>query len=495
MGMSLLLLLSVFFTLLEMLHYYGLKRVEPLVSQIALESAFADYNRPLWSDYGILAIDGSYGTGNMDVPKVTERMSSYMEDNAGITVTKGGNHGVSFLRMTTGNVAVEQYGVITDCHGVPFMQLAAKQELYETAGDVANLITGGGEDVTREERSQPNVNDVLSDANEAISDAADIAEEMAEEGDLFIEVPDEEIEDIEEIEEIGNPIETIGEVISRGWLSVVVPSGRSVSDRSFTDGTRVSERTLEGGTMPVEKSLSMEERVLYLKFLASRFSNFANVKDHGGICYELEYMVGGHRSDRKNLEAVVNRLMIAREAANFAHIASSGEKTGLANAVAVALVGFTGNPAIIKATALGIMAAWAMGESVLDIRALLSGKRIAIVKTSEEWTLDLKMLGGALDGSMEARECAHGITYEEYIYGVLLLESEKKLGMRGLDVVEDALRHNEDYRNVKMDQMIYAMDVRFTYEAAPVFLSFVVLLDDKPGAYRFDRQLSMTYLE
>ncbi len=489
MGMSLMLLLSVFFTLLEMLHYYSLKKEEPFISQIALESAFADYNRLLWSDYGILAIDGSYGTGTLNMQKITERMSSYMEDNAGITSMKGGNHGVSFLRMTTGRADIERYGVLTDCHGVPFMQLAAKQELYETAGDVADFLKGGSDAVTREEKSQPDVNEVLSDAQNALSDAADIAEEMAEDGEEVIEMSDEELE------EIGNPITTIGEAVAKGWLSVVVPGGRSVSERTFSDGARVSERTLKEGTLPVEKSFSPDERVLYLKFLCSRFSNFSDIKEHGGICYELEYMVGGHRRDRDNLEAVINRLMIAREASNYAHIMGDPGKSELAYGVALALVGFTGNAAIIKATQLGIIAAWALGESVLDIRALLSGKRIAIIKSTSDWTLDLKNLAAALEGDMEAKECANGITYEEYIYGLLLFASESKLGLRGLDVMEDALCHNEDYRNVKADQMVYAMDVRFTYEAAPVFLTFVTLLKDRPGAYHYENELSMTYIQ
>ncbi len=496
MGMSLMLLLSVFFTLLEMLHFYSLKRMEPLISQVSMESAFADYNRLLWTDYGILAIDGSYGTGVFDLPKVTERMSSYMEENAGITTAKGGSHGVSFLRMTAGTVTIDAYGVLTDDHGVPFMQLAAKQEMYETAEDVVDFLNGDAGAVTDEEHSQPDVNEILSSANDALSEAEEIAEEMEEDEEWVMgedEEWDMEVSD-EEIEEIGNPIAIIGRVIAEGWLSVVIPAGRTVSERSFADGARVSERTLEQGTLPVEKSLSMDEKILYLKFLTSRFSNFANIREHGGIQYELEYMIGGQRSDRDNLGAIVNRLMIAREAANYAHITRDPEKSGLASAVAIALVGFTGSEAIIKATQKGIMAAWALGESVLDVRALLSGKRISIVKSAEEWTLDLKMLSDALSGTMEAKDCPDGITYEQYIYGLLFVTGEKKLGLRGLDVMEDALHHHEDYRNVKADQMIYAMDVGFTYEAAPLFLSFVVLLDNKPGAYRYENRLSMTYI-
>ncbi|MBQ7677128.1 MAG: hypothetical protein IJT32_02725, partial [Lachnospiraceae bacterium] len=124
MGMNLMLLLSVFFTLLEMLHFYSLRRFEPLVSEISIESAFADYNRLLWNEYGILGIDSSYGTGTADMAKVAERMHAYMQDNAGITTSKDATHGVSFLAMAAGEVSIDRYGLLTDNHGVPFMQLA-----------------------------------------------------------------------------------------------------------------------------------------------------------------------------------------------------------------------------------------------------------------------------------------------------------------------------------------------------------------------------------
>lgn len=489
MGMNLMMLLSVFFTLLEMLHFYSLRRFEPLVSQISIESAFADYNRILWNEYGILGIDSSYGTGTADMQRVSDRMLAYLQDNAGITTSKDATHGVSFLKMAAGEVRIGEYGLLTDNHGVPFMQLAAKEEWYETTGDIVGVLTRKADEVTRSENEQPDMNEVLAEADDALSEAADIAEEMGEDGEWIYTMPDDEIA------AIGNPIETVGAASGASWLAAAIPAGRTLSEAAFAAGARVSERSLAAGAAPVPSSISPADRVMYLKFLIDHYSDFAHPKNHGGIQYELEYMVGGKTTDEANLKAVVERLMIAREAANFAHIMGDTEKYDLTYAVALALVGFTANEAIIRATQMGIIVAWSMGESILDIRALLSGKRIATMKNAEEWTLDLSMLGAAMSGKLEADECTRGFTYEEYLYGLMFVMSERTLGLRGLDVLEDVLHHTADYANVKMDQMIYCMDVSFSYEAAPLFLSFVVLLNDKPGAYHFGRKLSMTYLE
>ncbi len=489
MGMSLMLLLSVFFTLLEMVHYYALGKVEPLVSQISIESAFADYNRMLWEDYGILAIDASYGTGAFDLAKVTDRMRAYMNDNAGISTAKNASHGTSLLSMTSGEITVEQYGLLTDCHGVPFMQLAAKEELYETTGNVVGLLTENAKKIEAQENEQPNVDDILIDAKEALSDASNIAFELEQSGEYIADVSD-----MAPVE-VDNPIESVESAAGGGWVSTVLPAGKTLSGAAMAGGERVSKRTLAVGSAPSDQSLSIDEKIFYLKFLIDHYSNFAHPKNHGGLQYELEYMVGGKTTDEENLSSVVNRLMLAREAANFAHIMADEAKQNEAYLLALAMVGFTANEAIIEATKMGIIAAWALAESVLDVRALLAGKRIALMKTAEEWTLGISMISAAFSTKMEAKDCAGGLTYEEYIYGFLLVMREKTLGLRGLDVLEDVLHHTQDYRYVKADQMIYCMKVDFSYEAAPLFLSFVVLLNDRPGAYHFGRQLSMTYIE
>ena len=60
--------------------------------------------------------------------------------------------------------------------------------------------------------------------------------------------------------------------------------------------------------------------------------------------------------------------------------------------IAAALAGFTGNPAIIKTVQIAVVGAWAYIESIQDIRALLMGGKIALVKSKEQWTTDLAHL-------------------------------------------------------------------------------------------------------
>ena len=55
--------LLLFFLLLDLSRIYGQKQKADVVSDIAAQSVFADYNRYLWDNYRVLGVDASYGTG------------------------------------------------------------------------------------------------------------------------------------------------------------------------------------------------------------------------------------------------------------------------------------------------------------------------------------------------------------------------------------------------------------------------------------------------
>lgn len=104
----------------------------------------------------------------------------------------------------------------------------------------------------------------------------------------------------------------------------------------------------------------------------------------------MEYILCGKDTDKKNLESSIERLMRMREAANVAHIIADREKLNQTLMIATSLAGFSGNPAVVKIVQIGVVAAWAYVESILDLRTLLSGGKISLIKSAAEWTTDLK---------------------------------------------------------------------------------------------------------
>ena len=112
----------------------------------------------------------------------------------------------------------------------------------------------------------------------------------------------------------------------------------------------------------------------------------------GGLSYEIEYLIGGESYDEGNLIVVANRLLVIREGLNLLHIMADPNKRQEAQKVAMMITGLAGVSPLVLLTTFFVMSIWALGESLMDIRGLLAGKRVMLLKSKEDWTLDLDQL-------------------------------------------------------------------------------------------------------
>ena len=158
---------------------------------------------------------------------------------------------------------------------------------------------------------------------------------------------------------------------------------------------------------------------------------------------------------------------------------------GQANAIAHTIAAFTMNEAIIETVAVGIMAAWAFIESVLDVRLLLAGGKIPVIKTLDDWTSDVYHLSSFLDVSKKAKETKNGISYRDYLMGFLAIVSDKSLSIRACDVMEVALNSTEDYKNSKMDNMFFMADFTMSFIENELFID--------SGSYLLEKKKSISY--
>ena len=55
--------------------------------------------------------------------------------------------------------------------------------------------------------------------------------------------------------------------------------------------------------------------------------------------------------------------------------------------------------------------------------------------------------------------------------------------MRALDVMENALGHTEDYKSVKMDNMLYAADMTLSFTSEEMFLSMFNQAENTKGYF------------
>ena len=135
------------------------------------------------------------------------------------------------------------------------------------------------------------------------------------------------------------------------------------------------------------------------------------------------------------------------------------QKRNEAKTLAELLAGFSGNPAIIFVVQCGIIAAWAYVESILDLRALLRGDKIALIKSDRQWTTNTKHLLESSKDDAKAINCENGLTYKQYIKQFVITMGNQKLAYRMMDVMEQNVRAVSGNEAVRMDDMVCRIKV------------------------------------
>ena len=92
-----------------------------------------------------------------------------------------------------------------------------------------------------------------------------------------------------------------------------------------------------------------------------------------------------------------------------------------------------------------ILAAWAYAESVSDVRILLDGGHVSLIKTEAQWRTSLEHVGDCLNASADETS-REGLGYESYLQILLWTVSEEKITMRAMNLIEKNL-------NVRMDDL------------------------------------------
>ena len=81
MTMTLAVLLSLCMTMIEGARRSAMRMEAELITDTAMRSVFAEYNRELMKQYNIFAIDSSYGTTVSGIDEISGHFRDYMEKN------------------------------------------------------------------------------------------------------------------------------------------------------------------------------------------------------------------------------------------------------------------------------------------------------------------------------------------------------------------------------------------------------------------------------
>lgn len=460
------LLLSLFFSMSETIRIVEMNNHSGTITQEALQSAFSEYQRYLWDEYGVLALDAGYGGIAEGTSLVQEKLAEYCWENCN-DVEDGEKSGNDFFRLALESCNITEYELLTDNNGEWFRYqgaLAAKQQITE------DLITQWAKSTQESTGNAVETKEI----EQRVEDAKTAMETPKEEESSSQNTPTENMDNAEipEVIQRDNPLEVFRQIKEEGWLGLVTENG--ISEKVMSLDGAVSVRKRNEGSRPADiQKTDLTDTLFYQWYLMNTFGRYGNTKGDRGLDYEVEYIINGKQSDRENLESVVEKVLALREGENLITILTTPSMLQQANQVAISLAGVSGNPALIQVVQGAVVAVWALVESILDVRSLLQGKKIPIIKNQSNWTSELYTLGAYLGSGYYAKEVENGISYEQYLNLFLTTLSQEKSGLRPMDLMENQLHRQEDYVEVKMDHMICSMQAQIVCVGNPIFLTFV----------------------
>lgn len=484
-SMILALLLSVICTAVEAVRVEGLILQGESAMQMAEYSLLSSFQPDLLREYDLFFMDGAEETGTFS----SGRLESFLGDTISYNLRPGkgiaaGNRG-SFFNSSVASVELGNFCLTTDAQGYEFYKQAVQYEenrlgidqlkklMEDTAQGEERIKEGEG--LTGEEADQQKTIDRLEEENKDTENAFS-QDDFSDE----------------------NPLNDMEDCKAGGILALIL-GDRTVSGKQIDLEKMPSKRELLTGSGKKESESffgELQDRLLFGEYILEKFHHALSEETGAGLSYEVEYILIGKNSDKKNLEGVLNRLLLFREGVNYLYLHTDRKKVEEAEVLATALVGFTGLPPVITAMRELLLLGWAYAESIMDLRNLMSGGTLALVKTSENWQISLENIGNLTKEKSRKREEKGGLTYEGYLRLLLGMKSGKTKIMAALDLIETALRQKEGMRGFRIDCCFSKCSYQMTYEAKPLFLGIPIaegMIKNKNGTYSFTTEGTMAY--
>lgn len=477
---------SALFLLLEAARVAGLERYAQWKAAQGAECAAAEYQPYLWEEFQLLALDGGYGADGFQIGNLTAHIEAAIEKNLTQSPETWSALGLDFFHIDVSRIYEPEYLLMTDSDGEVFLDMAAACMKETLPREAARAIYERCQKQDDMEENTADVDDSIADAKDSMETARQEAAEQER------EAPEEPAD---------SPLETVAQVknaMRLSTLGLVLSDSETVSTAAIDVSDALLNRTLSAGTAEYASENDWYRKILAVEYAKTYFSHYGSPKENHVFSYELEYLLGGKGEERENLEAVVNRLLLYRSAANITYLLGDREKMAQAQTVALALAGFTGNAAIVKTVQIAVVGAWAFLESVQDVRALLRGGKIALVKNRAQWTLNLTDLASSFSETSRAKECDNGLTYADYLVQMLFFVKDKTLAYRMMDVMEQNLAKsggNGEYADCRMDRMIVRFDYEADFSAEPLFASLAWTDGRTLKTYSFRAEGGFRYLQ
>lgn len=438
LALCLTVILSLYLALIDSARRNGAGLEALCAAEAGMQSVMAEYHRELSRQYNLFAVDSSYGTKSSGRGRTGEHLAEYVRRNLDCgDVLLGGYLYRDFFGLCLESAEVSGVSLMTDGNGAVFRRRAIEAVRDDVGLHLLEELKGWMQSVR--------VNGL--DAPDTETERRELEKELEGYNGREIETLDGESVQVE----IQNPAEALEEVSRQGILRLTVADCESLSAAVINSGGLIQSRMAQGknslGNLETTQADSLTDRFFFQEYLLRYMGSYGDEREEDVLKYQIEYLIAGNDSDVDNLRSVVGRICAIREAANALYLLSSSEKRLEIQGAALVACGLLLLPWLIPVLEAAILLGWAFAESVYDVKSLLSGGCIPLLKDDDSWHYGLET---ALKGDLgEATAEGQGLSYRDYLRILMFLTDLDVLTARAMNMVEADIRltpGNGDFR-------------------------------------------------
>lgn len=399
-----------------------------LAVNTAITSSYGEYNRELWERYNLIFVDSSYMSSAVGMKLPEEHLERTLNRNFE-ECDLGLLGGKDLLKLECSEAETRAVCLATDEKGAAIRAQAVNLMKYHYkiayVDEVSNWLR-----IIREYGLAGGAS-----YEEAYNAAAELNERFGVDYSCWL------------------PSVTAGNDLSedpgKGFgILYRVTDASSLSNVKINNKIYASHRKLNKGNLDSGYEPGITDYFFLREYALNKCGCFLDVKDESVLDYQVEYLVAGKESDRKNLASVVKRIMVIREAANMKTLNSDEERMTAINLFCWAICTLLGIPEAEDLLKVIVVACWANFESISDVRILLEGGKIPLIKEPDEWISGLRT---ALFGEGDVGKYDEGLSYEDYLRIFMYLTGEEKLTSRLEDLIEMDVRSTEGNECFRLD--------------------------------------------
>ncbi len=443
LSLTLTVILSLVGAVIESARYSALRMRTEMVMRMGLMSIFAEYNRELLDNYDLLFIDTTYGTNRADIAATEDHLKEYIEYNArpGKGVLALGLD--EMMAMDVQDAELSLYSYASDQGGREFKRQAIEAVKSHFGVGIAESLKNMVRDYDGSGVKDYNVDEKRAQVERQLRDV-----------DLGMsECPVEEVYD-------ERP----------GIIQSLIADGAATSDKRLDLASLASHRHLNAGAgvvRPDSNPDSYLNDLLFDQYLKWKMSCYTNDLSHSSCSYELEYILNGRNTDQANLRDTVFKLFTIREAADTMAVFNDPGKKSQCKTLAAVIAFLLMNPEIEEPLTDMLLFTWGFAESVVDMRILLKGGKIPLMKDGTQFKLsNIAQLVTFLAIPVSADSGDTGLSYADYLTMLLALENRDKKVMRAMDVIEMHMRTTDGNHKFRMDGCIDYAEAEVKLKAA-----------------------------